>query len=190
MRSRGALLTSTGALRIGGNSIWGEYFQGRIDEVRVYNRALAVERDPDRHEHARRRITAARHHAARAVQRSADRDARRGHDPDRHQPGHQRERHVPVRDHRRRRLRLDDQHVHDHRRHRPLHDRHRPDERRQLQLLRPLPGHSDQPEPRRLHHQLLGGRGQRHDPAGAVGGTAHGGTGGGHDADRAQPDHR
>jgi hypothetical protein len=38
----GQLLTSTGALRIGGNSIWGEYFAGRIDEVRLYNRALAV----------------------------------------------------------------------------------------------------------------------------------------------------
>ncbi len=37
----GPLLTSTGALRIGGNSIWGEFFQGRIDEVRVYNRALS-----------------------------------------------------------------------------------------------------------------------------------------------------
>jgi hypothetical protein len=37
----GALLTSTGALRIGGNSIWGEFFQGRIDEIRIYNRALA-----------------------------------------------------------------------------------------------------------------------------------------------------
>jgi hypothetical protein len=38
----GAMPTSTGALRIGGNSIWGEYFQGRLDEVRVYNRALSV----------------------------------------------------------------------------------------------------------------------------------------------------
>jgi glucose/arabinose dehydrogenase len=37
----GALLTSTGALRIGGNSVWGEFFQGRIDEVRLYNRALS-----------------------------------------------------------------------------------------------------------------------------------------------------
>ena len=36
----GALLTSTGVLRIGGNSVWGEFFQGRIDEVRIYNRAL------------------------------------------------------------------------------------------------------------------------------------------------------
>jgi len=38
----GSLLTSTGALRIGGNSIWGEYFEGQIDEVRVYNRALTA----------------------------------------------------------------------------------------------------------------------------------------------------
>ena len=37
----GALLTSTGALRIGGNSVWGEFFAGRIDEVRIYNRALS-----------------------------------------------------------------------------------------------------------------------------------------------------
>lgn len=37
----GTIQTSTGALRIGGNSIWGEYFQGLIDEVRIYNRALS-----------------------------------------------------------------------------------------------------------------------------------------------------
>ena len=37
----GNLTTSTGALRIGGNSVWGEFFQGIIDEVRVYNRALS-----------------------------------------------------------------------------------------------------------------------------------------------------
>jgi Concanavalin A-like lectin/glucanases superfamily len=36
----GALLTSTGVLRIGGNSIWGEFFKGQIDEIRIYNRAL------------------------------------------------------------------------------------------------------------------------------------------------------
>ena len=34
------IFTSTGELSIGGNSIWGEYFQGYIDEVRIYNRAL------------------------------------------------------------------------------------------------------------------------------------------------------
>jgi len=37
----GAIRTSTGPVRIGGNSVWGEYFQGRIDEVRIYNRALS-----------------------------------------------------------------------------------------------------------------------------------------------------
>ena len=38
----GPLLTSTGVLRMGGNSIWGEFFTGRIDEIRLYNRALSV----------------------------------------------------------------------------------------------------------------------------------------------------
>ena len=36
----GPILTSTGALRIGGNNIWSEWFAGLIDEVRIYNRAL------------------------------------------------------------------------------------------------------------------------------------------------------
>jgi len=36
----GEIETSDGPLRIGGNSIWGEYFPGRIDEIRIYNRAL------------------------------------------------------------------------------------------------------------------------------------------------------
>ncbi len=31
---------SSNPLRIGGNTIWGEYFNGLIDEVRIYNRAL------------------------------------------------------------------------------------------------------------------------------------------------------
>ena len=38
----GAISTSAGAVRIGGNSIWGESFQGRIDDVRIYNRALSA----------------------------------------------------------------------------------------------------------------------------------------------------
>ena len=38
----GTLVTSTGALRIGGNTIWGEWFAGTIDDVRVYDRALTV----------------------------------------------------------------------------------------------------------------------------------------------------
>ena len=38
----GSLVASTGALRIGGNSVWGEYFRGRIDELRIYNRSLSA----------------------------------------------------------------------------------------------------------------------------------------------------
>jgi hypothetical protein len=37
----GQISTSNGALRIGGNSLWGEYFAGLIDEVRIYNFALS-----------------------------------------------------------------------------------------------------------------------------------------------------
>ena len=36
------MLAGTGVLRIGGNSIWSEWFSGLIDEVRVYNRALSA----------------------------------------------------------------------------------------------------------------------------------------------------
>ena len=38
----GSMAASTGVLRIGGNSIWSEWFQGVIDEVRIYNRALSA----------------------------------------------------------------------------------------------------------------------------------------------------
>lgn len=38
----GAMATSNNPLRIGGNSIWGEYFAGQIDEARVYDRALTA----------------------------------------------------------------------------------------------------------------------------------------------------
>ncbi|NOT57245.1 MAG: hypothetical protein HOP18_21795 [Deltaproteobacteria bacterium] len=38
----GSIAGSGSPLRIGGNSVWGEYFQGRIDEVRIYNRALTA----------------------------------------------------------------------------------------------------------------------------------------------------
>ena len=37
----GTILLSDGALRIGGNDVWPEWFAGIIDEVRVYNRALS-----------------------------------------------------------------------------------------------------------------------------------------------------
>jgi O-glycosyl hydrolase len=36
----GNIISSTGALRIGGNAVWGEWFKGLIDEVRVYDTAL------------------------------------------------------------------------------------------------------------------------------------------------------
>ncbi len=38
----GAIQASASPLRIGGNAIWGEYTDGRIDEVRIYNRALSA----------------------------------------------------------------------------------------------------------------------------------------------------
>jgi hypothetical protein len=38
----GSLRTSTSPLRIGGNAVWGEYFSGMLDEVRIYNRALST----------------------------------------------------------------------------------------------------------------------------------------------------
>jgi fibronectin type 3 domain-containing protein len=38
----GAINISSGALRIGGNAVWGEYFRGLLDEVRIYNRALTI----------------------------------------------------------------------------------------------------------------------------------------------------
>ena len=38
----GSIATSTAPLRIGGNAVWGEWFSGWIDEVRVYGRALSA----------------------------------------------------------------------------------------------------------------------------------------------------
>lgn len=38
----GTIISDTGALRIGGSSAWGAYFQGSIDEIRIYNRALSA----------------------------------------------------------------------------------------------------------------------------------------------------
>jgi hypothetical protein len=36
----GPIAASGDPLRIGGNAVWGEFFRGRIDEVRIYGRAL------------------------------------------------------------------------------------------------------------------------------------------------------
>lgn len=37
----GSMSVSNGQLRIGGNTIWGEYFKGMIDEIRIYNKDLS-----------------------------------------------------------------------------------------------------------------------------------------------------
>ena len=51
----GTLATSTNPLQIGGDTIYGQYFAGRIDEVRVYNTARTQPQDPNRHEHRNHR---------------------------------------------------------------------------------------------------------------------------------------
>ena len=38
----GSMSNSANPLRIGGNAVWTEFFNGRIDEVRIYNRALTA----------------------------------------------------------------------------------------------------------------------------------------------------
>src|SRR5206468_12262288 len=37
----GSIFASADPLRFGGNAIWGEYYAGLIDEIRIYNRALS-----------------------------------------------------------------------------------------------------------------------------------------------------
>jgi hypothetical protein len=39
----GDITTSASPLRLGGNAVWGEYFGGLMDDVRIYNRPLSVE---------------------------------------------------------------------------------------------------------------------------------------------------
>jgi glucose/arabinose dehydrogenase/PKD repeat protein len=40
--SAGVIAPTSGALRIGGNSIWNEWFNGTLDEIRIYDRALSA----------------------------------------------------------------------------------------------------------------------------------------------------
>ena len=47
----GAVKSSTDPLWIGGNTPFGEYFQGLLDELRVYKRALTPAEIQSRHEH-------------------------------------------------------------------------------------------------------------------------------------------
>ena len=42
MALSGAITVSTGQLKLGGNGIWGEWFAGLLDDVRVYDRALSA----------------------------------------------------------------------------------------------------------------------------------------------------
>ena len=42
LATSGPMAVSTGPLKLGGNAIWGEWFAGRMDDVRVYNRALSA----------------------------------------------------------------------------------------------------------------------------------------------------
>jgi hypothetical protein len=37
----GSMTTSSRPLKIGGNAVWGEFFKGQIDSVKVYDRALS-----------------------------------------------------------------------------------------------------------------------------------------------------
>src|SRR5262249_43959899 len=39
---RGPLSTGRGPLRFGGNAVWSEFFKGRLDELRLYDRALTA----------------------------------------------------------------------------------------------------------------------------------------------------
>ena len=57
----GTLNSSGMPLRIGGTTIWDEWFRGLIDDVRIYNRAPVGGRDSDRHGDAGGR---GRHHGA------------------------------------------------------------------------------------------------------------------------------
>jgi hypothetical protein len=41
-KSGGTIPNSGKQIWIGGNDVWGEYFKGRIDEVRIYNQALSA----------------------------------------------------------------------------------------------------------------------------------------------------
>jgi chitodextrinase len=55
----GSLATSSGPLRLGGNGVWNEWFDGEIDEVRVYSRALpAAQLNKDMKKRVRGRLDA------------------------------------------------------------------------------------------------------------------------------------
>ena len=69
----GEIATSTNPLQIGGDSIYGQFFAGLIDDVRVYNRRSYRRPDPNRPDHLDQPIGPAGHDAAVAAG-DADRD--------------------------------------------------------------------------------------------------------------------
>ena len=102
------------------------------------------------------RAAARRHHRSGALERVAVGDAGRRDDADHAEPCDQRERDLPLRHDRGDAIRFDDEHVRHHRRRDPLHHGQRAEQRRQLQLLRALPGRRRQRQHQRFHHQFLG----------------------------------
>ena len=89
---------------------------------------------------------AGRHDATGALQRGAERSAGGRNHPGDPESQHQRECDLPVCDDGRGGVRVDAEHLHHHRRDRACDDGDGVGERRQLQLLRPLPGHGRQSE--------------------------------------------
>ena len=63
LAATGAIASSTNPLSIGSDAIYGQYFSGLIDDVRVYNTALTASPDPNRHDHPGR-AAGPRHDAA------------------------------------------------------------------------------------------------------------------------------
>ncbi len=115
--------------------------------------------------------------AAESCQRSTLRHVARRHDAGDAQPGHQRDRHLPVRRGSRRRLRKPAIRIHRHWRHLTRHIGHRSGRRRQLHLLRALSGSGRQRQSRRLDHRFCSRRRGPggHDEAGGDGDGAGGG---------------
>ncbi len=71
----GSILASTGALRLGGSQAR-DWFRGRIDEVRIYDRALGAEEIARRHADAGQPITHARSRCTNRVRRTSQRRER------------------------------------------------------------------------------------------------------------------
>jgi hypothetical protein len=98
----GALVAGTGPLRFGGNAIWPEWFRGRLDEIRVYNRALTaaeIQSDMTRAVSAAS-VLATHARGARSVRRATKRSAaKRRRAAKRRNPGVQRLRYRAKRAH-------------------------------------------------------------------------------------------